>query len=449
MPNLRRSVGLTGAVLVFLALTAPPARAAAPVVQLDLGGVVDPFMANYVVDGIAKAEDEGAQAVLMTIDTPGGLDSSMRKITQAILNSPVPVIGFVYPQGARAASAGTFILLATNIAAMAPGTNVGAAHPVGISGAIESDKATNDAAAYIRSIAEARDRNADWAESAVRDSVSISAEEALQLDVIDLIAPDIPSLFAAIDGETVVVAGGQTVTLDLTGAPIQTQTMGFFSSLLHGLLDPNLAFIFFWLGLALIVLEFFVPGGVAGTIGALMLVSSFVAFGMLPVQLIGIVLLIASVAFFVLELKHPGIGVPAIGGIVCLVLGGLLLFDRSIPTAGVSLLVIVPVAVLAGAFFVFVVRAAVRMRGKRSVTRDETLVGQEGIVLQDLSPLGVVQVAAEEWTAEAVHGTAAKGDHVRVVEVSGLRLRVEPVRTRKRRRKEPVQVSQPSEGSAR
>jgi membrane-bound serine protease (ClpP class) len=188
---------------------------------------------------------------------------------------------------------------------------------------------------------------------------------------------------------------------------------------------------------------------VAGTIGALMLVSSFVAFGMLPVQLIGIVLLIASVAFFVLELKHPGIGVPAIGGIVCLVLGGLLLFDRSIPTAGVSLLVIVPVAVLAGAFFVFVVRAAVRMRGKRSVTRDETLVGQEGVVLQDLSPLGVVQVAAEEWTAEAVHGTAAKGDHVRVVEVSGLRLRVEPVRTRKRRRKEPVQVSQPSEGSAR
>lgn len=394
------------------------------VVELHLDGVVDPFMADHLTDGIASATEQGAAAVLVIIDTPGGLDSSMREITQAILNAQVPVIGYVAPSGARAASAGTFILLSTHIAAMAPGTNLGAATPVGLSGAVASDKAVEDATAYIRSIAESRGRNADWAESAVREAASASAQEALELGVIDLVAPDVPSLLREVDGTTVMLGDGTETTLDTTGAPVVQDEMGWFQAFLHALLTPELAFVFFWLGLALLVTELFVPGGVVGTIGALMLVASVVALGMLPVQLIGVVLLIASVAFFVLELKHPGIGLPAIGGLVCLVLGGWFLFEES---ARVSWLVIVPVAVGATAFFLVVVRAAIRMRRSSVEMRDESVVGREGIVVNDLAPAGVVQIASEQWSAEAVSGTPIRGDRVRVVAMDGLTLKVEPV----------------------
>jgi membrane-bound serine protease (ClpP class) len=364
--------------------------------------------------------------VLLTLDTPGGLDSSMRQITQAILNAQIPVIGYVSPEGARAASAGTFILLSTNVAAMAPATNVGAAQPVGLSGAVASEKAVNDAAEYIVSIAEARDRNAEWAESAVRDAESASAEEALRLGVIDLIAPDVPTLLADVSGMTVEVSG-EPVTLELTGATVTEDQMGFLAGFFHGLLDPNLAFVFFWLGLAFIVAEFFIPGGIVGTLGVLMFVSSLVALGTLPVQLIGVVLLVASIVFFVLELMHPGVGLPAIAGIVCLVFGGLFLFDTSVPGASVSPWVIVPVAVFAGFFFLVVVRAAMRLRHRGVITRDEQLIGVEGVVLRDLHPRGVVQIASEHWTAEATRGTPRRGDHVRVVEMDGLKLKVEPV----------------------
>lgn len=427
MRNTRRVVGTVLVLSAIAAWTALPAAAQTAdhaIVELRIEGVVDPFVANYVRGGIERANEQGAAAVLITIDTPGGLSSSMREITQAILNSKVPIIGYVSPLGARAASAGTFILLATNIAAMAPGTNVGAAHPVGLSGAIESEKATNDAAASIRAIAEARGRNADWAESAVRDSVSISADEALRIDVIDLIAPDVRTLLEDVNGEVVIVAGDESVTLQLTGAAIDEQQMSLIARVFHGLLDPNLAFIFFWLGLALIVLEFFTPGGVLGTLGALMLVSSFVALGALPFQIIGIVLLIASVVFFILELKHPGVGVPAIGGVTCLVLGGVYLFDGSVPSARVSPLVIVPTAAFAALFFGVVVRAAIRMRHQTAVTRDETLVGREAVVVRDLDPVGVVRVGSEEWTAETAGPVVEKGARVRVLEMEGIRLKV-------------------------
>jgi membrane-bound serine protease (ClpP class) len=428
--RLRRLLAPAGLVVAALGLLAPGAsgQAATPVVvELRIEGVVDPFIANHIDDGIASAEDEDAAAVLITLDTPGGLDSSMREITQSILNAEVPVIGYVSPQGARAASAGTFILLSTNIAAMAPATNVGAAQPVGLSGAVASEKAVNDAATYIVSIAEQRGRNAEWAESAVREAESASAEEALDLGVIDLIAPDVPSLLHDVDGMTVEVAGGETVTLDLTGATVREEDLGAFAGFLHALLDPNLAFVFFWLGLALIVAEFFIPGGVAGTLGVLMLVSSLVALGMLPVQLIGVVLLVASVVFFVLELLHPGVGLPAIAGVISLVLGGLLLFDTSVPGVTVSWVVIVPVAAFAAFFFLVVIRQAMRLRHREVTTRDEQLVGVEGTVVRDLDPTGVVQVAAEEWSARATNGTPRRGDRVRVVKIEGLTLEVEQV----------------------
>lgn len=439
---IRRAIALGCLAAGVAALVAGPASAQeldGSILQLRIDGVVDPFVADYVEGAIADAGDDGAVAVLLEIDTPGGLMSSMRQITQAILNSEVPVIGYVSPDGARAASAGTFILLATNVAAMAPATNVGAAQPVGLSGAIASEKAVNDAVASIVSIAEERGRNPEWAASAVRDAVSASAEEALELDVIDLIAPDIATLLREIDG-TPVEIDGEEVTLDLSGAPIRERNLGAFVGFLHALLDPNLAFLFFWVGLALIAIEFFVPGGIAGSTGGIMLVASLVALGMLPVQLIGVAFLLASVVFFVLEILNPGVGLPTIAGVTTLVLGGWFLFDSSVPGVRVSPLVIVPVAAFATFFFLFVVRSALQLRRKRVVSRDETLVGTEGIVVRDLEPLGIVQVASEEWTAEAVRGSPGRGERVRVVALEGLKLKVEPA-------DEPgLQIPAPAEG---
>lgn len=396
------------------------------IVLLSLDGVVDPFVASYVQSGIETASDEGAVAVLITIDTPGGLDSAMRTIVQSVLNADVPVICFVAPEGARAASAGTFILLSCPVAAMAPGTNVGAAHPVGVSGAIELEKAENDAAAYIRSIAERRGRDADWAERAVRESVSVTAEGALDLSIIDLVANDVPSLLRDLDGTMVELAGGARTELRTTGLTVQERDMGLGVSLLHTVLDPNLAFIFFYLGIALVAIEFFVPGGVLGVLGGIMLILAVMALGMLPVELLGLILLVASVAFFLLELKLPGTGIATGAGLVTLVLGGLFLFDPSVPTARVSPWVIAPVAAFAAIFFLVVVRAAIRMRGARTVSGTSTVVGAEGTAVTALDPTGVVLVAAEEWTATSDAGPLERGQRIRVTQVDGLRVRVVP-----------------------
>ena len=425
-----------------LAVLAGPARSASSeIAVLSLDGVVDPFEADYIRSGIEAANDAGAVAIVLTIDTPGGLDSSMRTITQAILNSEVPVITYVSPQGARAASAGTFILLSGSVAAMAPGTNVGAAHPVGVSGVIEQEKVLEDATATIRSIAEARGKNADWAERAVRDSVSISAEEALSMTppVIDLIAPDLSTLLREVDGRVVPVAHDETATLDLSGAVLDRHEMGIGARILHSLLTPDLAFIFFYLGLGLIVLEFLHPGiGLAAVFGVLSLVASFVSFGMLPFRLIGVILLVASAVFFLVELKAPGIGAATFGGVVCLVLGGLFLFDSSVPNARVDPWVIVPVAVAAAGFFGFVVKAALRLRHRPAAMQVQNLIGTVGVVTTALTPRGVVHVASEQWTADSLAGTIPKGSRVRVVGADGLRLRVEPVEDAERWESSPV-----------
>jgi membrane-bound serine protease (ClpP class) len=425
---LRRLSILAGAALLTLSILSTTAAAKGPeVFGLHLDGVVDPFIASYVVDGISEANRADAGAILITIDTPGGLDSSMRKIIQAIRNSEVPVICYVAPQGARAASAGTFILLACPVASMAPGTNVGAAHPVGVFGAIQQDKAVNDAVAYIRALAEATGRNADWAERAVRDSVSASANEALELDVIDLVAPDAHALLASIDGREVDVGGGRSITLATSDATVSEKPLGPLASLVHPLFSPNLAFIFFYLGLVLLAIELLHPGvSVPGILGVLSMVTAFAGLGMLPIQLVGLVLLVASVVFFFLELQHPGIGVPSVGGVVSLVFGGLLLFNRSVPGVTVSLWTIVPVALGAAAFFAFAVQAALKIRGLPKEAGGDRLLGQTGIATTKLDPEGVIHVAAESWSAEATSGQISKGDRVRIVGAEGLRLKVEP-----------------------
>src|SRR6266511_3189572 len=427
-----RNVLLGVAALFAVALAAGSAGAQTAggpqIVSLRLSGVVDPFEADYITSGISAAADDGAMAVLITIDTPGGLDSSMRKITKAILNSPVPVITYVSPSGARAASAGTFILLSGSVAAMSPGTNVGAAHPVGVSGAIESTKVLNDAVATIRSIAEARGRNADWAESAVRDSVSISADEALSIDVIDLIEPDATTLLEALNGRTVPVGtGGETVALDTNDVTVTNRSLGFVASIFHGLLSPDLAFIFFYLGIGLIVLEFIHPGiGLAAVFGVLSLGAAFVSFGLLPFQLIGVVLLIGSVVSFILELKAPGVGIFTVLGVVLLVLGGLTLFDRSVPNSRVSLWVILPVAALMAGFFGLVLRALLRARHLPVLMRERNLIGHVGVVTTSLTPTGNVHVASETWSAVSTSGPVPAGTRVVIEDVEGLRLKVAP-----------------------
>jgi len=280
------------------------------VVSLSIDGVVDPFVANYVRDQIGSAASEGAAAVLITIDTPGGLDSSMREIVKAILNSKISVMCYTAPQGARAASAGAFVMYACPVNAMAPGTNIGAAHPVGVSGAIESQKVTNDAVAYIRALAERWNRNADFAERAVRDSQSISAETARRMGVVDYLAGSVPNLLNQVGrcGETLspIPPGAPPDQLrhpNVCDAVLQTVRLGLGPSLLHGLFDPDLAFLFFYLGLGLIVVELLHSGiSVPGIFGGLFLIISFVSFGLLPVNLACVLALVLSVLFFVIEL---------------------------------------------------------------------------------------------------------------------------------------------------
>lgn len=422
-----RALWVLGACFLATVALASPALGSATrtVVGVHLDGVVDPFEASYLTSQIAEAGRSRAEAVLLTIDTPGGLDSSMREIVQSILSSDVPVICYVSPEGARAASAGAFILTACTVAAMAPGTNVGAASPVGVTGAVEQKKVLEDAVAYIRSLAQKRGRNADWAEQAVREARSSSAQEAVRLGVVDLLATSDRELLSMVDGLEVDVRGGSTV-LRTAGARIAEANMGLASSVLHALFTPDLAFLFFYLGLGLLIVEFLHPGlSVPGVLGALALLAALSAFGMLPVSLIGIALLAVSVAFFLLELKHPGIGIPAIGGLVTLVLGGLLLFDRTATGARVSLLTILPVAAIVSAFFAFAIPSALRARHLPPQIGRERLIGAVGVATTDLSPRGSAQIASERWSVEAVGGNVERGQSVRVVEAEGVRLKVE------------------------
>jgi membrane-bound serine protease (ClpP class) len=397
------------------------------VVSLRLAGVVDPFEASYLTSQIQAAARENAAAVLITIDTPGGLDSAMRDIIKSILNSPVPIVCYVSPEGARAASAGTFILTACDIAAMAPGTNVGAASPVGVSGAIEEKKVTSDAAAFIRSLAQQKNRNPDWAASAVTQAASASAQEALRLHAIDLIAVDQADLLSRINGTTI-TKNRSSITLHTSGVQVEERSMPIAASILHHLLTPDFAFLFFYLGIGLLIAELLHPGlSVPGVLGVLSLFAAATAFGMLPVQIVGIVLLVASAGFLLLELKHPGLTFAGIAGIVTLILGGLLLFNNNIPGVGVSPWMIIPVAIVMSAYLIFVVPAVVRARNLPARAGAHRLIGAEGVATTAIRPRGTARVASELWTVDSVAGPIAKGTRVRVVGTEGLRLKVEPV----------------------
>ena len=438
---------LVVSILALGLTTAGTARAQEPdpqaIVGLRLNGVVDPFLADYIRRGIASANDDGVPAVLIRIDTPGGLSSSMREMTQAILGSRIPVICYVAPEGARAASAGAFVLMSCPIAVMAPGTNVGAATPVGVSGVVLQRKVTQDAIASIRSMAEVYGRNADVAESFVRDAASITAEQALDEQVIDLIEPSVDALLADVSDTTVTLGDGSATTVpDLRGAPIEERSLSPGASFLHGLVDPNIAFIFFWLGLGLIILELIVPGHIfSGTIGTILLLTSVASFGLLPVRLLGIVLLIASLVFFVIEITAPGLGIWSIAGLATLVAGGLLLYDGS-GGVHVSPVVLIIVTAGVGLFFGIAISKVLAMRHIPTVPHGaDALVGKDGVVVGfGLGPTGVVRIAAEEWRATSPAGPLPGGTRVRVTALDGLVLTVEPFSD------EHVPASAPAEG---
>ncbi|MHB1361072.1 MAG: NfeD family protein, partial [Thermoleophilia bacterium] len=394
--------------------------------MIPVDGVIDPPMADYVIRSISDAEQDGAGTLVLRLDTPGGLDSSMRDIIKKMADSPLPVVTWVAPTGSRAASAGTFIVMASDAAAMASGTNLGAAHPVAIGADLTSDegiKVTNDAAAYIRALAETNGRNANWAELAVRQSVSLSADDALNQNVVDFKADTQDSLLTQLDGFT---TKAKNITLSTKDASVSQASFSLKDSLLHLLLDPNIAYLLFIYGLIAIIYEFVHPGiGIGGVSGAIALVLSFYALYMLPVNFAGVVLVIVGIIMLATELFLPSHGALSVGGVASLILGSFFLFDSSAPFLRVSWPVNVALALFALVFFVVIARKIMQARRLPARSSQQAMIGETGITRSRLDPLGQIFVRGEIWSAEAPEDEIIeKGVEVEVTDVRGLMLRV-------------------------
>ena len=432
-----------GALALALAAFAGPARAAGPsVIVLPTTGDVDGVMAQYLADGIARASSEGAAAVLVELNTPGGSLDATQKITGAFLDAPVPVIVWVSPAGGRAASAGTFITLAANLAYMAPGTNIGAASPVGSGGQDIGGtlglKVMNDAVANISAIAAARGRPVAWAASTVSDAKSYSATDALAAGAVDGIAATESAVLAAANGKTVSVGGGRTVTLALAGASTEVVEMSPFQAFLRLLADPNLAFILFVVGVLLLVFELANPNIVTGIAGALALVLAFIGFVDLPVNVAGLLLIGFGVVLLVLETHLPSHGLLTIVAAACVAVGAGTLYGNpgvpTVPGVAVALPVIVVMTGLTAAFGALIAVTAYRTRRMTSspvLVGSLRVTGEAGTVSTDISPLGTVHVIGEEWTARSDDGRPLqRGARVKVVRQDGLTLYVVPVESR-------------------
>ena len=413
---------------------ADSAAAVGPVVlRIRVDGVIAPASARFIQRAIHEAEEASAAALLIELDTPGGLLKSMDDITKAILASRVPVIVYISPSGGRAASAGVFITYAAHIAAMAPTTHLGAAHPVGVGSGGAQDatmmqKITNDAVANIRALARRRARNADWAEKAVRESVSVDEAEALKLKIVDLVAADVRELLTRVDGREVETEAGPVV-LHTALATVRTVGMDASERLLDLLSDPNVGLILMTIATYGIIFELSNPGAVLpGVIGAIALVLALTSFAILQVNVAGVGLLALSVLFFIADIKVPTHGILTAGGILSFVLGAMLLTNRQLPFLRVSLQVAILTALFTGAFFLFAVGAGIRAQRTKVRTGTEGLIGAVGVARSALSPEGQVHVRGEMWTAEAEDRKPIReGDRVVVVGVEGLRLRVRPL----------------------
>jgi membrane-bound serine protease (ClpP class) len=419
-----------------------PGREGPHAVMLEIDGVIGPAVSEYVQHGLHKAAEDGAVVVVvLRINTPGGLDTAMREIIQAIIASPVPVASYVAPGGARAASAGTYILYASHIAAMAPATNLGAATPVQIASPLSpgggnaskggeggdamTHKIINDAVAYIQGLARMRGRNAEWAEQAVREAASLPAEEALRKQVIDVVARNVDELLARIDGRSVEVAGRPEV-LHTRGLSVEPLAPGWRSRLLAFIGDPNVAYILMLVGIYGLIFEFANPGMVLpGVAGAVCLVLALFAFQVMPVNYAGVGLIILGVVFMIGEAVMPSYGSLGIGGLIAFVIGSVILIDTDMPGYGISPVLIGVLTLASGAFFFFVIGLALKARRRPVVSGREELLGGTGVVLEDFDGAGRIRIHGEVWSARG-GGPLRKGQTVRVVAMEGLVLRVEP-----------------------
>ncbi len=435
--RLARPLIILAGVLVFSAL---PVRAAAPahVNVATLTGTVDPISENYLVRALERSARDGARAVIIRMDTPGGLESSMRGINQAILKAPLPVVVWVAPPGARAASAGLFIAQAADVVAMAPGTNIGSAHPVSIGGGTPQPsgaapdpltaKVENDAAAYIRVLATDHDRNAEWAEQAVRKSVNVTADEAVRLHVADFISRDLKTLVPELDGRSFTKKSlGRTFTVNTSGADIVEVPMNGVETFLHLLADPQIAVLLLSLAILAIAFEVTHPGLILpGVVGVIAAVLAFSALRNLPINLAGLILIGFSLLLFIVDVNAPTHGVLTTGGILSLALGALFLVNTEFLSEGVNIFLIVLMVTAVGGFFGVVVRKVMAARRAVPVTGVEGLVGARGEARGTLEPAGMVYVDGALWQARSANGAAIQpGERIRVVGIEGLRLIVQ------------------------
>ncbi len=435
---MRIALRLLSVIAVALGFAVMVASAAEPKIVLvgRIDGAINPITQRYVDRVIDTAEQRGVAAVIFEIDTPGGLIDSTYQITARFLASRVPIVTYVQPAGARAASAGTFITMAGHIAAMAPSTNIGAAHPVDSSGNdIQGDlrlKAENDAVAHIVNIAKARGRNEQWAEDAVRKSVSIGVDEAVSIKVVDLMANDVADLLAKVDGRTVTTAAG-TVRLATAGATTEDAAPNPIEEMLHLIVDPQIAVLLFTIGTYGIIFELSNPSLIfPGIIGVIAVVLALFAFGTLDANSTGIALMVFAVLLFVAEIKVASHGLLTFGGLAALIAGTIILFPPA-PTfpgfrASVDPLVIAAMALVSGGFFLYVARFAVSVRNLSWAGGSPALIGATGVASSDIGPNGVAYVAGEHWSARSEAAPIPKGSTVRVKRTDGLSLIVEPAR---------------------
>lgn len=395
---------------------------------MRIKGTISPPIAEFITKSIKKAETRNVELLVIELDTPGGLDESMRQIVQNILNATIPICVYVSPPGARAASAGAFILLSAHIAAMAPGTNVGAAHPVimgkdTVSKPIQQ-KIVNDAVAYITSIAEKRDRNKQWAEDAVRKSISTPADEAKRLKVIDLVASSLDELLKELDGRKIKVLEKEK-TLSLKNAKVINVKMNWGEKLLTIIANPTVAYILLLIGIYGIIFELQNPGALfPGLVGGISLILAFYALHMLPVNITGLLLILLSIVMFILEMSITSYGLLTIGGIISFVLGSIFLFSEGSPLFQIPPTVIIIATVLTILFFLLIIWVVIKSHAKKPVTGTKGLEGLTGIAKTDLSPKGTVFVRGELWEAESEENTMKEGTEVVVVSVEGLKLKV-------------------------
>jgi len=391
-------------------------------------GAIGPISAKYLTESIRQAEGSGAECLIIELDTPGGLDESMREIIKVILSSEVPIVVFVSPKGSRAASAGAFITLAAHVAAMAPSTNIGAAHPVAFGGGkIDStmgEKVANDAAAYIRTIAEKRGRNADWAEQAVRQSVSLTETQALEEKVVDLIAPSFLTLMDSLDGRKVQMPSGER-TLSTKNAEVQDIPMGIRYRILLAVSNPNIAYFLLMIGMLGLYFEFSHPGAILpGVVGAICLILFLFSLQTLSLNVAGLLLIILATVLFIVDIKAPTHGVLTTGGIISMILGSVMLFNAPEPALRVSWSAIIPTVLVVSAFFIFVLAKGLRAQTRKPTTGKPGLVGEIGEARTRIGAEGMVFVSGEHWRA-ASDSPIEAGEKVRVLSVDRLVLKVE------------------------